>query len=179
MSGFFELVHKALRENEPFKFQISREGDLLSVMVQPLLGPVPESLEDDDKSPAAQARAALATPLLLRMSPSDLDDRFGPRLAEFNSARGEIDDSYKALIDGLNDSSKAARNAVQAKKVESKPASGKTLPKPKGGGNKSVAAEANSADDGAEDGGNGDAVTAANQPALPLETTGQNPASIL
>lgn len=174
MNGFFDLLHKGLRDNEPFKFQVTREGDRLAVLVTPLLGPAPESLEDEEDGPAAQARAALSMPMLLRMAPAELDMWFGPRLAEFSAARNEIQDPYLALIDGLKDSSKAVRNAAQDKKT----AGGKSLPKPKSDGGKSTAAGKPGPADTDADGG-ADDTTASQQPALPLESAGKNPASIL
>lgn len=182
MTAFFQQLHAAMRDAEQFKFQVTRDGDRLAVMIQPLLGTAPDHIEDDEDSPAAQARAALATPLLVRMTPAELDEHFGPKLSAYGEVRGELADSYQTLIEDLKDSSKAAQKAAHDKKAGTKGA-GKSLPKPKTS-KKSEAAVDNDHDSDGEcepAGGDGDASTTvgSSQPGLPLEPAASNPASIL
>lgn len=178
MTAFFQQLHAAMRDGEQFKFQVTREGDRLAVMIQPLLGAAPEDIEDDEDSPAAQARAALATPLLVRMTPAELDQHFGPKLTTYGEVRGELTDSYQTLIEDLKDSSKRAQKAVQDKKAGAK-APTKSLPKPEAKKKPEMDGDDDADDDGAAGNGKTSVAAGNDQPGLPLEPAATNPASIL
>jgi len=127
MSTFFSDLHAAMREKEQFKLTLTRDGAELSVVIQPLLGEEPEDLDDNED--AAQVRAALATPLIVRTSPTDFDRLVTTRFAEYNGRRAPLDEAFQALIGSLDDASKNAQVAVQKKNdkdASKKPGRGKS-----------------------------------------------------
>jgi PRTRC genetic system protein E len=137
-TDFFTVVHRALRDNESMKFQVTRDGDIVRLVVQPLLGDRPEDIDDESNNGAAQVRAALALPLSIQMLPADLDVQFGERFERYGEARAPLHDSYAALIDNLKEAGKVATIAVNkkaaAKQAASPPRPGKTAPDEKASG---------------------------------------------
>lgn len=128
MNGFFQSLHRAMRDKESFRFQVTRDGTQLKVVAQPLLGDDPDDFDDDRNDDAAQVRAALALPLCLQNTPQELDAQFGGKFQFYGEARQPLVDSFSVLMENLKEASKAAKNAT--KKTHGNPA-GASPPPPK------------------------------------------------
>jgi len=124
MSQLFTQLHAAMRDKEQFKFTITREGELLSAMLQPLLGEAPDNLSDE----ASQARAALSVPLLLKATPAEFEQTVTGRFSEYNAVRGDLNGSYQALIENLKDASRSAAVSVQSRNKGKGPEKPKASP---------------------------------------------------
>jgi PRTRC genetic system protein E len=101
----FETFHNMLKNDERIQFTVTRKGDQLAVLVQPVLqGSV------DDKAPeTVQAlRAALAMPLYVVTSPKALDAEFPRSLADFSDVR---EDSHNDLKDAMSRIKEAGKQA--------------------------------------------------------------------
>ncbi len=121
MNDFFQTLHRAMRDKENLRIEITREGDRMKVMVQPLLGEEPDNVDHDEPNDATQIRAALALPLSLHMDPKNLDVQFGQSVQLYGDARVPLHDSFEVLLDALNEAAKAAKIAVS--KTKAAPAS--------------------------------------------------------
>lgn len=166
MNDFFQTLHSAMRDKENLRIELTRDGDRMKVMVQPLLGAEPDDADHDEPNDAAQVRAALALPLSLHMDPRSLDEQFGQNVRLYGEARAPLHDSFNILLDNLKEAGKTAKVAVGKSKVS--PAS---PPKPSGKTKPEVAVD----DDAGGDGGDKDAGTCASKPvvnaAAPVQQT--------
>ena len=129
MNDFFQVLSHAMRDKESLRFQITRDGALIKVLVQPLLGDKPDDLDDEEPTEAAQVRAALSIPLSLHMDPKSLDEQFGKKIALYGEARAPLHDSFETLMESLKEADKAGKNALRKRSLPEKTAS---PPKPVG-----------------------------------------------
>lgn len=116
MNTFFQTLHPALRDKEDFRLQVTREGDQLRVVIQPLLGDKADKIDEENPDDAAQVRAALSLPLLMQDVPTALDQMFYGMVARFGEARAPLLDSFTQLIDNLNEAGKNAKNIISTQK---------------------------------------------------------------
>lgn len=112
MNVFFQTLHRALRDKENFRFQVTRDGEQLRVVIQPLLGDKSDTIDEESPDDSAQVRAALALPLLLQDFPATLDQQFAERISQFGEARAPLQDSFTQLIDNLKEADKNAKNTL-------------------------------------------------------------------
>ena len=77
------LLAGGLGYEERLRFDLSREGDRLSVLVQPILKAAPPGLDDERQ----RLRGAQAHPLWFTGTPEQLDRELATALAEYGSQR--------------------------------------------------------------------------------------------
>lgn len=113
-----------LQRDEQVKFSIARVGDNKArITVMPLLSGNGEGLSDD----AMQARANLATPLIVEANVGELEDVFMSAVKERSEFRRDAHSDYQRLTGALAENHKSVQNAA-AKAKDSK-ASGCSVPK--------------------------------------------------
>jgi hypothetical protein len=106
------LLRAALLPNESLKFTILPHAQGLALLVQPL----PRKPDHVPKE-AEQARAALGMPLRLAGSPAQLAADLTSKLQGYAEARRDVHDSYRTLIEALNEAGKEAKaKTIQAGK---------------------------------------------------------------
>lgn len=113
----FETFHNMLKNDERIQFTVTRKGDQLAVLVQPVLqGSV------DEKAPeTVQAlRGALAMPLYVVTNPKALDTDFPRSLADFADVREDGHNDLKDAMSRIKEAGKQAK-AEAAKKQADKP----------------------------------------------------------
>ena len=147
MNDFFQVLNRAMRDKEGLRIQVTRDGALLKVLVQPLLGEEPDDFDDETPTEAQQVRAALAIPLSLHMDAKSLDEQFGSKVTLYGEARGPLHDSFETLMENLREAGKAGKNAVNNNTQAGKSAS---PPKP-AGKNKAVSGTVNDKDKDGDD----------------------------
>ena len=82
----FQTFLEMLKHDERIQFTVTRKGDQLSVLVQPVI----QGAADDKASEATQViRAALSMPLYVTTSPKVLDADFPRSLADYAGIRSE------------------------------------------------------------------------------------------
>jgi len=108
MSEFFQTLQRAMRDKESFSFTVTREGDQLKLVCQPLLGKLDDDFDEDEKDDGAQLRAALAMPILLRDAPAALDESFGGKFQRFQEARAPIASAFEATLETIKEAGKRA-----------------------------------------------------------------------
>lgn len=92
--NLFALLSGGLSVEEHLRFDLGREGDRLTVLVQPILKAAPPDLADERQ----RLRGALAHPLWLAGTPEQLDRERGTALAEYGAHRRDQGDQ---IIDRL------------------------------------------------------------------------------
>jgi PRTRC genetic system protein E len=115
----FETFHNMLKNDERIQFTVSRKGDQLAVLVQPVLqGSV------DEKAPeTVQAlRAALAMPLYVVTSPNALDAEFPRSLADFTDVREDGHNDLKDVMSRIKEAGKQAKAEAAKNNQPDKPA---------------------------------------------------------
>ena len=127
MSDLFTLFdHLLTGPTEQVHFTISRDpAGGLTVLITPQLSaadPPPEEARDTTATALAQARAALALPLIVRATVAELDASLPTLLAEYTGQRESLSTSQMTLEE-LRQAAVAARTAVarQAAKTPPKP----------------------------------------------------------
>ncbi|MBM4206816.1 MAG: PRTRC system protein E [Gammaproteobacteria bacterium] len=114
----FETFHNMLKNDERIQFTVTRKGDQLAVLVQPVLqGSV------DDKAPeTVQAlRAALAMPLYVVTSPKALEADFPRSLADFADVREDGHNDLKNAMSRIKEAGKQAKAEAAKSKQADKP----------------------------------------------------------
>lgn len=112
----FDTFHNMLKNDERIQFTVTRKGDQLAVLVQPVLqGSV------DDKAPeTVQAlRAALAMPLYVVTNPQALDVEFPRSLADFADVREGGHNDLKDAMSRIKEAGKQAKaEAAKSKQAD-------------------------------------------------------------
>lgn len=114
--SLFTALEQVLLPHESLKFSIIRGQTGLVILLQPSL----DKARDVPKE-AEQVRAVLGMPLRLAGSASELDAAFTARVRGYADARRGAHDSYKTLIDALNEASKEAKSKTPARGSTTKP----------------------------------------------------------
>jgi PRTRC genetic system protein E len=102
----FDIFAQMLENDESIQFTITRKGDRLCVLVQPVFrGAI------DDKAPEAaqNLRAALAMPLYVTTTPDALDRGFPQSLAEFAGMRKQVKSDLATAMGRIKEAGKQAR----------------------------------------------------------------------
>jgi hypothetical protein len=112
------LLSKMLSDGEQLKFTLTRKGDQVEVVVQPLLGGDPDEIKEE----LADMRAALSMPLIATIPAETADVAFQEKLTAYMGARGPVSDSFKQTLDLLTNAGKQAQNTQRqvAEKKSSK-----------------------------------------------------------
>lgn len=101
-----------LRNADSLNFTLSRDkSGLVRLLIQPVLGPEPDGLDDDAK----QLRANLAKPLITTATEAELDTVFPALLSRVANARDNLSAMYEATIAEMNQQAEAARRTAEAK----------------------------------------------------------------
>ena len=101
-----------LRNAESLNFTLSRDkSGQVRILVQPVLGPEPEGLDDEAK----QLRAYLAKPLLTTATEAELDEVLPSLLGRVATARDNLSTMYESIIAEMNQQAEAARRSAEAK----------------------------------------------------------------
>ena len=114
----FETFHDMLKNDERIQFTVTRKGDQLAVLVQPVLqGSV------DDKTPETvkALRAALAMPLYVVTNPQALDADFPHSLADFANVREGGHNDLKDAMSRIKEAGKQAKAEAAKSKQADKP----------------------------------------------------------
>lgn len=119
----FKTFLQILNNDEKIQFTVTRKGDQLNVLVQPILH---GGIDDKASESVQNLRAALAMPLYVTTTPEALDANFPQSLAEFAGMRGPIHDDLSAAMGRIKEAGKQvkadAQNAPQSTLTASKTA---------------------------------------------------------
>jgi PRTRC genetic system protein E len=114
----FKTFHDMLKNDERIQFTVTRKGDQLAVLVQPVL----QGAADEKASEAIQSlRAALAMPLYVVTSPKALDADFPRSLADFADVREGGHDDLKDAMSRIKEAGKQAKADAAKSKQTDKP----------------------------------------------------------
>ena len=158
----FEWLSQSLGPGERLRLEIAREGESLSILVQPVLKTAPPNLDDERQ----QLRAALAHPLWLTGTPDQLDRELPEALRTYADRRQTLQ-ATASEWDALDDAIRRAQQAVQTQRQK---AAQKTRVPPHG---PAVAPE-DISDTAAE----GEGTANATSPAVTPPTAATNPDSL-
>lgn len=107
----FEWLSQCLGPGERLRLEIVREGESLSILVQPVLKTAPSNLDDERQ----QLRAALAHPLWLTGTPDQLDRELPEALRTYADRRQTLQVAASEW-DALDDAIRRAQQAVQTQR---------------------------------------------------------------
>ncbi|HRW65166.1 MAG TPA: PRTRC system protein E [Candidatus Competibacter sp.] len=107
----FEWLSRCLGPGERLRLEITREGESLSVLAQPLLKTAPPNLDDERQ----QLRAALAHPWWLTGTPDQLDRELPEALRTYAHQRQTLQ-AAASEWDALDDAIRRAQQAVQTQR---------------------------------------------------------------
>jgi len=158
----FEWLSRSLGPGERLRLEIAREGESLSILVQPVLKTAPSNLDDERQ----QLRAALAHPLWLTGTPDQLDRELPEALRTYADRRQTLQVAASEW-DALDDAIRRVQQAVQTQRQK---AAQKTRVPP---GGPAVAPE-DISDTAAE----GEGTANATSPAVTPPTAATNPDSL-
>lgn len=114
----FETIHDMLKNDERIQFTVTRKGDQLAVLVQPVL----QGAADEKASEAIQSlRAALAMPLYVVTNPQALDADFPRSLADFADVREGGHNDLKDAMSRIKEAGKQAKAEATKIKQANKP----------------------------------------------------------
>jgi PRTRC genetic system protein E len=114
----FETFHDMLKNDERIQFTVTRKGDQLAVLVQPVL----QGSADDKASEAIQSlRAALSMPLYVVTNPQALDAEFPRSLADFADVREGGNNDLKDAMSRIKEAGKQAKAEAAKSKQANKP----------------------------------------------------------
>jgi len=114
----FETFHNMLKNDERIQFTVTRKGDQLAVLVQPVL----QGAVDEKASEAIQSlRAALAIPLYVVTNPKALDADFPRSLADFADVREGGHNDLKDAMNRIKEAGKQAKAEAAKNKQADKP----------------------------------------------------------
>lgn len=114
----FTTFHDLLKNDERIQFTITRKGDQLAVLVQPVL----QGAADEKASEAIQAlRAALAMPLYVVTHPRTLDADFPRSLADFAEVREAGHNELKDAMSRIKEAGKQAKAETAKNQQTDKP----------------------------------------------------------
>lgn len=108
----FEWLSQCLGSGERLRLEITREGESLSVLAQPVLKTAPPNL-DEKRQPL---RAALAHPLWLTGTPDQLDRELLPEALRTYADRRQTLQVAASEWDALDDAIRRAQQAVQTQR---------------------------------------------------------------
>ncbi|MBS3965549.1 MAG: PRTRC system protein E [Methylomonas sp.] len=114
----FETFHNMLKNDERIQFTVTRKGDQMAILVQPVL----QGAVDEKASEAIQSlRAALAMPLYVVTNPQALDADFPRSLADFADVREGGHDDLKDAMSRIKEAGKQAKAEAAKNKQSDKP----------------------------------------------------------
>lgn len=114
----FKTFHNMLKNDERIQFTVTRKGDQLAVLVQPVL----QGSADEKASDAIQSlRAALAMPLYVVTNPQALDADFPRSLADFADVREGGHNYLKDAMSRIKEAGKQAKAEAAKSKQADKP----------------------------------------------------------
>jgi PRTRC genetic system protein E len=102
----FDVFAQMLENDESIQFTVTRKGDRLSVLVQPVLR---GGMNDKASEAVQNLRAALAMPLYVTTTPDALDRDFPHSLAEFAGMREQVKSDLTTAIGRIKEAGKQAR----------------------------------------------------------------------
>ncbi|MCD2453584.1 PRTRC system protein E [Methylicorpusculum oleiharenae] len=115
----FETFHNMLKNDERIQFTVTRKGDQLAVLVQPVL----QGGLDEKASEAIQSlRAALAMPMYVVTNPQALDTDFPRSLADFADVREDGHNDLKDVMSRIKEAGKQAKTEAAKNNQPDKPA---------------------------------------------------------
>jgi len=123
----FETFHDMLKNDERIQFTVTRKGDQLAVLVQPVL----QGVADEKASEAIQSlRAALSMPLYVVTNPQSLDADFPRSLADFADVREGGHNDLKDAMSRIKEARKQAKAEAAKSKQADKPTEKSRLEEP-------------------------------------------------
>ena len=127
MSDLFTVLETVLLDGESLAFHLTRKGTMLVGMIIPQLS-ASKITQHQSNPNVERARESLALPLRLEMSAEQMDAEFGERARGYSAQRVELQNGSNALIEAINETVRATRDAAAAEKK--KRAQAKTPAKP-------------------------------------------------
>jgi PRTRC genetic system protein E len=111
----FKTFHDMLKNDERIQFTVTRKGDQLAVLVQPVL----QGASDDKASETIQSlRGALSMPLYVVTHPESLDRDFPQSLADFAGFREQGHSYLNEVMSRIKEAGKQAKAVADADKAE-------------------------------------------------------------
>ena len=111
----FKTFHDMLKSDERIQFTVTRKGDQLAVLVQPVL----QGAADDKASETILSlRGALSMPLYVITHPENLDRDFPQSLADFAGIREQGHGDLNEVMSRIKEAGKQAKAAADADKTE-------------------------------------------------------------
>jgi PRTRC genetic system protein E len=121
----FKTFHDMLKSDERIQFTVTRKGDQLAVLVQPVL----QGASDDKASDTILSlRGALSMPLYVITHPENLDRDFPQSLADFAGIREQGHSDLNEVMSRIKEAGKQAKAAADADKTETGNSKAKTEP---------------------------------------------------
>ncbi|MDO9241683.1 MAG: PRTRC system protein E [Methylicorpusculum sp.] len=115
----FETFQNMLKNDERIQFTVTRKGEQLAVLVQPVL----QGGLDEKASEAIQSlRAALAMPLYVVTNPQALDADFPRSLADYAEMREDGHNDLKDVMSRIKEAGKQAKTEAAKNNQPDKPA---------------------------------------------------------
>lgn len=114
----FKTFVEMLKNDERIQFTVTRKGDQLAVLVQPVL----QGAADDKATGSIQSlRAALSMPLYVVTNPEALDADFPRSLADFAGMREDGHNDLKDAMSRIKEAGKQAKaEAAKGKQTDAK-----------------------------------------------------------
>lgn len=111
----FKTFHDMLKSDERIQFTVTRKGEQLAILVQPVL----QGAADDKASETIQSlRGALSMPLYVVTHPENLDRDFPQSLADFAGIREQGHSDLNEVMSRIKETGKQAKAAADADKTE-------------------------------------------------------------
>ena len=121
----FKTFHDMLKNDERIQFTVTRKGDQLAVLVQPVL----QGAADDKASETILSlRGALSMPLYVVTHPENLDRDFPQSLADFAGFREQGHSDLNEVMSRIKEAGKQAKAVADADKAETGKSKGKAEP---------------------------------------------------
>ncbi|MDP2204523.1 MAG: PRTRC system protein E [Methylicorpusculum sp.] len=115
----FETFQNMLKNDERIQFTVTRKGEQLAVLVQPVL----QGGLDEKASEAIQSlRAALAMPLYVVTNPQALDADFPRSLADYAEMREDGHNDLKDVMSRIKEAGKQAKTEAAKNNQPDEPA---------------------------------------------------------
>ncbi|MBS3955351.1 MAG: PRTRC system protein E [Methylomicrobium sp.] len=115
----FETFQNMLKNDERIQFTVTRKGDQLAVLVQPVLQ---GGLDEKASEAIHSLRAALAMPLYVVTNPQALDADFPRSLADYAEMREDGHNDLKDVMSRIKEAGKQAKTEAAKNNQPDKPA---------------------------------------------------------
>ncbi|WP_347990295.1 PRTRC system protein E [Methylomonas sp. AM2-LC] len=110
----FNIFQQMLNHDERIQFTVTRKGDQLQVLIQPVMQcKLPDNTPDSIKN----IHAALSMPLVVTTSPENLNGDFLTTLAEYAGVRSQGHSDLKEALSRIKEAGKQAKAETEVGKT--------------------------------------------------------------